>query len=50
MCDHKQTYIGKTVYDNVFDFNQSAESVSTLVIVQQVFPLINFSYTYIIVT
>ena len=48
MCDHKETYIGKTVGDNVVGA-LAAGSVSTLLIVEQVFPFVNFSSTYIIV-
>ena len=47
MCDHKETCIGKTSGDNVVGFKSR---ISILVIVEQVFPLVNFPYTYITVT
>ena len=50
VCDRKETHIGKTVGHNVVGFKKSInESINTLVIVEQVFPLVNFPYTYIIV-
>ena len=38
--DHKETYIGKTV---------DAELINAVVIVEQIFPLVNFPNTYMIV-
>ena len=45
ICDHKETYIGKTVDNNVVGCK--SKSISTLVIVEQVLPLVNFPYMYI---
>ena len=41
--DHKGTYIGKMVGDKLLVLN------NTLVIVEQIFPVVNLTYTYIIV-
>ena len=45
--DHKGTYIGKMVGDKLLVLK--AESINTLVIVEQIFPIVNLTYTYIIV-
>ena len=44
MCDHKETYIGKTVGDNVVGFKSRINQH-----IEQVFPLVNFPYTFIMV-
>ena len=47
MSDHREMHIQKTVDDNVVGFKSRINQ--QLVIVEQVFPFVNFSYTYIIV-